>query len=160
MGTSVKKIVCVAVLTLVGAGFVGCDSDTESTFNEGGAAGEGGTTGGGSGTSGTGGVTFLDSSGGTGQGDAGATGNCPDWGDRPDCTACLKSNCCSQVAACNNDPGCKAFVECTRPCPDPNTGTSECVQACVSEAGSSGIDAWNAAVVCMGNPCKDTCAHL
>ena len=25
---------------------------------------------------------------------------------------------------------------------------------------ANGIDFWNDAVVCMGNPCKDACAHL
>ena len=153
-----KNVAYAAVLALIGAGFVGCDSSEESTFESGGSGGQAGTAGGGSG--GAGGMTFLDSSGGTSQSDTG-TGNCPDWGDDDDCKACLKTSCCSQLAACDSDPGCRSFVECTRPCPEPNNGTSECVQTCLTEAGTLAIEHWNAAIVCMGNPpCADACAHL
>jgi hypothetical protein len=161
MGTPVKNLVWIVVLGLVGAGFVGCDSSEESTFDSGGSGGGGNAgSGGSSGVGGSGGGPVLDSSGGSGQGDTGVPGNCPEWGDDADCTACLKSNCCSQTQACNSDPGCKAFVECTRACPEPNNGTSTCVQACLVDASATAINGWNAVVVCMGNPCKDACAHL
>ena len=163
MRKAFQNFAWLAVLSLCGSAFVGCDEDDSSTFGEqGGTAGSSGSGSGGTG-GGTGGVTLGGSGGGggsPGQDGSGGGGNCPDWGDDPDCKECLKSNCCSQTARCNNDAGCKAVVECSLLCPEPNNGNSECVRSCIADAGSA-LDAFNATLICMGTaPCDQLCAHL
>jgi hypothetical protein len=156
-----SMIALMGAVALAGA----CSSDEDdnggSQIGNGGSGAAGGAAGA-AGTGGSGAIGGFGATGGTGAtgGSGGAGGGtCSDFfGDDADCKECLQTNCCAEVNACEADDVCANLVVCTRQCPEPNDGSSPCVQDCAADAGFSG--SYNPLQICRSNHCTVECAHL
>lgn len=112
-------------------------SATGGTVASGGFGGSGGSGGAGGQASGGGG-------GEAGMGGAGGAMCPPDGGDHA-CTACLKSNCCSEYLACVDETGCDCWLDCLI------TGNN-CNNCGVPSAAAQAL------ILCGASPCQSTCS--
>lgn len=159
-----------ASMTALVASIIACNSSDDhsnagkTTPDGGGGTSSGGSsTGGGSGQgtggSGTGGASSDGATeGSTSCGDVAVLGDF--WASTPaECTACMASNCYSELSACSSDTACSTYRDCLAQCP---RSDSACQAACLPDAGapatSSAIGACRAdnCEACMDLTCAGT----
>jgi hypothetical protein len=110
--------------------------------------------------------------GGGGPGDDGGGGGCTltvTVSADQACQACAQSNCCAQIEACFNDPGCLAFEKCFSGCvaEDLEAGSPDgastfdgggCIQDCANNSSQAALDKHNAWLPqCVATQCKTQC---
>jgi hypothetical protein len=87
--------------------------------------------------------------GGGAGGDGGACGTLSS--SNAACNACMNSTCCSQGAACSNNPACLAIVDCYQNC-----STDACLQGC-TDNNPNGVNDFNTYTQCILNDCSVAC---
>lgn len=94
-------------------------------------------------------------------GDGGTESMCPLPGTigSAKCHACVQSKCCTQIATCNGDPGCKAMFLCVSEClPKPDAGG--CVEGCFAthDAGDNYFAVDDCVATDAPEGCADDCS--
>ena len=101
------------------------------------------STGGGSGSNSSG-------SGGGGGSGGGSTAACGISFTNSSCASCVQASCCSETQACAQDMACVAIITCIHQCA---SGSSSCIENCVSQAPKNAQMELNAAGSCWANSC-------
>src|SRR5262249_37682802 len=69
------------------------------------------------------------------------------------CNACLTSNCCAELAACQNDPACVKSAVCVSRC----HGDIACIAGCLEHAP---LGQFRQVMRCNANNCATTCSSV